>query len=192
MSSRDTTAGQERTALRRLAARGYLPMSAQGVADLCESGLAQSLDDSAIATAAGLAAAGALLLLHPDSDTRLALETCLPDFDALDLRVRRACTQWQLRPDGSANDHGDPAYDQAVRDSIARIHVDALPTLDRLCLALPDLAEYRDLLGQALDEFAAGDDRMLASPVVASYHTVWMWLHQEMRLRLGLPPADQG
>jgi hypothetical protein len=31
---------------------------------------------------------------------------------------------------------------------------------------------------------------MLTAPLSASYHTVWMWLHQELLIRLGIDRAE--
>lgn len=192
MDSGDNSAGVAHSALRRLATRGHLPAESLGVTELCRTGQAQRVDDWVILTAAGTSAAQEVLLLDKDSAARRALLECLADFDERDLAVRRACTAWQLRPDGSPNKHDDPAYDRLVREMIEGVHNDAERTLDAMMVGLPVIDEYRHLLRHAVAAFVAGDDRMLASPVLASYHTVWMWLHQELRLRLGLSPSDPG
>ena len=45
-------------------------------------------------------------------------------------------------------------------------------------------------LQEALDKFDDGESNWLASPLIDSYHTVWMHLHQELILMLGLTRAD--
>lgn len=113
----------------------------------------------------------------------------MPHFDDLDLRVREVCTAWQLLPDGTPNPH-DPDYDEAIRTRLEALHRDALAHIAGLAEVDPGLGEYAGLLSEACEAFAAGDTAMLASPVRPSYHTVWMWLHQDLRLRLGLAPGD--
>ena len=49
---------------------------------------------------------------------------------------------------------------------------------------------YRPRLQEALDKFDDGDAQWLASPLIDSYHTVWMHLHQHLILMLGLTRAE--
>lgn len=176
--------------LRLLAVRGHLPADLQGVDLLIDQGLAQHIADSAILSAPGLTEASQLLLMPREATRQVRL--LMGEFDALDRRVRHACTTWQLRPDGSPNAHDDPGYDQGVRDEVGHIHGEAVALLVAMSGEIPELMEYVGLLDTAAYAFADGDDAMLASPLVPSYHTVWMWWHQELRLRLGLDPSSTG
>jgi hypothetical protein len=45
-------------------------------------------------------------------------------------------------------------------------------------------------LQAALDKFDGGENNWLASPLIDSYHTVWMHLHQQLILMLGLTRAE--
>lgn len=103
----------------------------------------------------------------------------------------RTCTAWQLLPDGTPNPHAEE-YDAAVRADLTALHRDALEWLGSLASVEPGLGEYAELLDAACAPFVSGDDAMLASPVRPSYHTVWMWLHQDLRLRLGVPATGAG
>ena len=54
----------------------------------------------------------------------------------------------------------------------------------------PELTEYRDRLGVALERFDDGDTASLTSPLTDGYHTVWMWLHQHVLMMLGVTRAE--
>ncbi len=111
-------------------------------------------------------------------------------FLPVNRRLRELCTAWQCRPDGSANDHGDATYDATVRDQFDDVHASIARIIRRLADPVPGLRHYRDDLGAALDAFDAGDASALTSPLSDSYHTVWMRLHQELLLLLGVSRAE--
>jgi hypothetical protein len=48
------------------------------------------------------------------------------------------------------------------------------------------MSVYRPRLTEALEKLDDGDDSWLASPLIDSYHTVWMHLHQELLLTIGM------
>ncbi len=108
--------------------------------------------------------------------------------------LKEICTAWQLRTlaDGGTviNDHRDASYD---RDIIAR-----LTTHDRQCepmfvllsAGLSRFHDYEDRLDATLDRLAAGDATAFATPMSASYHCVWMELHQDLLLTLGRERDD--
>lgn len=173
-----------------LATRGHLRGDADPLLDdLVAQGYAIRVGDSVVLTSEGAREARETLLLGAEDPRRAALTTYLPRFGVLDRRVRELCTSWQLLPDGTPNPH-HPDYDAAVRRRLEALHRDALAHVHELSDTEPHLREYADLLSEACAAFLAGDGAMLASPVRASYHTVWMWLHQDLRLRLGLAPED--
>ena len=60
----------------------------------------------------------------------------------------------------------------------------------RMSETLPGLAHYRDDLTASLEKFDDGDGSALTSPLSDSYHTVWMRLHQELLLLLGISRAE--
>ena len=88
------------------------------------------------------------------------------------------------------NDHSDGAYDDTVRDRLDEVHSGIGPVLRRMAAVQPRLAGYRPRLQEALDRFDDGESNWLASPPMDSYHTVWMQLHHELILLLGLTRAD--
>lgn len=162
----------------------------EATAGLVEQGLAMTKGPITMPTPDGTAAAGKLLRLPPDSQEKHELDTLFDGFLPINRRLRDVCSAWQSRPDGTPNDHSDGAYDDTVRDRLDDVHSAIGPVLRRMAGIEPRLAGYRPRLQAALDKFDEGESKWLASPLVDSYHTVWMHLHQELILMLGLTRAD--
>ncbi len=162
----------------------------EATAGLVEQGLAMTKGAITMPTPDGTAAAAILLRLPPGSGDELQIDKLYDDFLPVNRRLRDVCSAWQTRPDGSPNDHGDAAYDDVVRDRLDEVHSAIGPVLRRMAETQPRLAGYRPRLQEALDKFDDGEPNWLASPLVDSYHTVWMHLHQELILMLGLTRAD--
>jgi len=155
-------------------------------ATLVELGLAVVKGPLLMPVGAAAATAGAALRLPPGSPDDARVRALLAAFLPVNRRLRDVCTAWQCRPDGSPNDHADAAYDAGVRDSLEDVHEAILPVLDRLAAVVPGFGRYPDRLAAALDRLDDGEPAWLASPVLDSYHTVWMQLHQELLLCLGV------
>jgi hypothetical protein len=162
----------------------------EATANLVEQGLAMTKGPITMPTPDGTAAAGKLLRLAPDSAQEHELDTLFDGFLPINRRLRDVCSAWQSRPDGTPNDHSDGTYDDTVRDRLDDVHSAIGPVLRRMAGVEPRLAGYRPRLQEALDKFDEGEWKWLASPLVDSYHTVWMHLHQELILMLGLTRAD--
>jgi hypothetical protein len=159
-------------------------------ARLVEQGLAMTKGPITMPTPEGTAAAGQLLRLPPGSQEEEELDTLFDGFLPINRRLRDVCSAWQSRPDGTPNDHSDGAYDDTIRDRLDEVHSAIGPILRRMAAIEPRLAGYRPRLQEALDKFDEGESSWLASPLMDSYHTVWMHLHQELILMLGLTRAD--
>lgn len=155
-------------------------------AALVERGLALVKGPVLMPTAQGATLAGTLLRMPAGSDAEARVRRLLEVFLPINRRLRELCTAWQVRPDGSMNDHTDAMYDAGVRDRLDDIDDETAPILHRLAAILPGFGEYVPRLQAALDRLDAGDTAWLASPLLDSYHTVWMHLHQELLLTLGM------
>ena len=162
----------------------------EATARLVEQGLAMTKGPITMPTPDGTAAAGKLLRLSPGGQEEQELNTLFDGFLPINRRLRDVCSAWQSSPDGTPNDHSDGAYDNTVRDRLDDVHSAIGPVLRRMAAIEPRLAGYRPRLQEALDKFDEGEAKWLASPLVDSYHTVWMHLHQELILMLGLTRAD--
>lgn len=167
--------------------RGELP---EGADALIASDLATSRGPVLVATRAGHDRAVELLRLPAGGDEASKLRDSYERFLPLNRRLREICAAWQTRPDNSVNDHSDPAYDARVRDDLEEVHDRVLPLLSRMTAVAPTFGTYRGGLESAISAIDEGDATMLTAPLSASYHTVWMWLHQELLIRLGIDRAE--
>lgn len=136
------------------------------------------------------AAVRQVLRLPAGSGTEAQVSALYEAFLPINARLRDICTAWQRRPDGSANDHQDLEYDAGVRDDLDDVHEAVAPILRRLGKAVPRLARFPVLLSAALDRLDDGNAAWFTSPMCDSYHTVWMHLHQELILALGIDRAE--
>ena len=100
-------------------------------------------------------------------------------------------TAWQLKSDGTPNDHGDADYDRAVLQRLADLHARVGPLLQRLPQLSPRLTAYDDRLARAAARIAAGDVRYVARLIADSYHTVWFELHEDLLCTLGIERATE-
>ena len=157
---------------------------------LVEQGFAITKGPITMATPQGTAEAGKLLRVPPGSEKEQEIDKLFDGFLPINRRLRDVCSAWQTRPDGTPNDHSDAVYDDGIRERLDEVHSSIGPILRRLGGSSPHLAGYRPRLQAALDKFDDGEDSWLASPLMDSYHTVWMHMHQELILMLGLTRAE--
>lgn len=157
---------------------------------LVDQGLAMTKGPLVMPTLSGTATAQAATRLPVGGDAERSLRPLFEKFLPVNHSLRELCTAWQLRPDGTPNDHSDAAYDAGVRDRLEDIDDAIGRILRRMSAIAPRLTPYRDHLTASLAKFDAGDARMLTSPLCDSYHTVWMWLHQELLLLMGISRAE--
>lgn len=157
---------------------------------LVDQGLAMAKGPLVMPTPAGTAAAQEATRLPVGAEQEQALRPLFEKFLPVNHELRELCTAWQLRPDGTPNDHSDAAYDASVRDRLDDIDEKIGRILRRMTDAAPQLGHYRAHLSASLEKFDDGDSGMLTSPLTDSYHTVWMWLHQELLLLLGISRAE--
>lgn len=180
-----------RQALVSLVIRGMVrgPVD-DATAALVEHGLALAKGAITMPTPEGTKAAGELVRIAPGSGEEQEIDKLFDGFLPINRRLREVCSAWQTRPDGTPNDHADLDYDDAVRERLDDVHSAVGPILRRLSAVEPRIGDYRPRLQAALDKFDEGEAPWLASPLMDSYHTVWMQLHQELILMLGLSRAE--
>ena len=157
---------------------------------LVDQGLAMAKGPLVMPTPAGTALAQEATRLPVGGEEEKALRPHFEKFLPVNHQLRELCTAWQLRPDGTPNDHSDAGYDASVRDRLDDIDGAIGRILRRMSEVTPRLGHYRDDLTASLERFDDGDAGMLTSPLTNSYHTVWMWLHQELLLLLGISRAE--
>ncbi|MBI1397298.1 MAG: pyruvate, phosphate dikinase [Betaproteobacteria bacterium] len=101
-------------------------------------------------------------------------------FSGLNGDLKRIITDWQLRADGTPNDHRDADYDRAIVGRLADLHARATPLLGRLGAIASRLANYGVRLDRAAARVVAGDRERVARIVAESYHTIWFELHTDL------------
>ncbi len=180
-------ANDERDALVTMVVRGMArgEATAQQQA-LAEAGLILIKGPMMMPTPAGTALVAEQLRLADDAPERERIMATFHRFLPVNRQLRDLCTSWQVRPDGSVNDHGDENYDADIRDRLDDIDDSVAPLLKRFTEDIPRMAGYRAQLTESLAKLDDGDDSWLASPLKDSYHTVWMHIHQELLLTIGM------
>ncbi len=112
------------------------------------------------------------------------------EFVVRNSEFKQLCTDWQLRTgtgDGLIpNDHEDTEYDRAVIDRLVAFDRDNEPLLGQLGQALERLSGYRPRLSAAARAVAGGQLDRFTAPLSDSYHDIWMELHQDLILTLGV------
>jgi hypothetical protein len=178
---------EEKEALTELVLRGMhqgaLSPAQQALVD---AGFATARGTVLMPSQAGVQAVSGLLRCEKDSETEQKIYQLFTSFLPINRKLREVCTDWQRLPDGTPNDHSDATWDAGVRDRLDGIHAGIGRILKRLSTVDTSFERYRDQLAEALAKFDAGELSALASPITQSYHNVWMWLHQQLILMLGL------
>ena len=116
------------------------------------------------------------------------LKEAFEEFLVLNPELLDLCTAWQMRQvDGAmtVNDHRDAAYDDRVLTLFADLYERAVVVIGELAAALPRFGRYQSRLGTALARAQAGEREYLAD-TIASFHTVWAELHEDLLATLGI------
>jgi hypothetical protein len=130
-----------------------------------------------------------------DTGLRAAIDAAYRRFLAHNGDLLGICTAWQLRDvdgDPTPNDHGDPAYDAEVIAQLAALHEQATPICGELADALDRYRLYGPRLAHALERVQAGETDWFTKPMLASYHTIWFELHEDLLATLGIERGSEG
>jgi hypothetical protein len=124
---------------------------------------------------------------------RPAVEDGYRRFLELNAPLLSICTAWQLRDadQGIVNDHTDTAYDAGVIAQLAELHDAAAPICGALTAVLDRFAGYGPRLAHALAHVQAGDGDWFTKPMIASYHTVWFEMHEDLLSTLGIERGSE-
>jgi hypothetical protein len=111
-------------------------------------------------------------------------------FLPLNTRLRRVCTDWQLRPvigdRFAVNDHFDRAWDDRVLAELAVIGRALAPIIGRLSEVLDRFRGYDTRFTAALHRAQAGESGWVDGTDIDSCHHVWFELHEDLIATLGL------
>jgi hypothetical protein len=134
---------------------------------------------------------GRLAVELDSSGARAVVERAYGEFESLNGRLVKACTDWQLRPTPSdrlaVNDHSDPEWDARVRNELATLADELKRVVGGLSGALARFGGYDERFAAALTRVRAGERQWVAGIGVASCHSVWMELHEDLLSTLGIP-----
>ena len=142
-------------------------------------------------TATGRERLAELLELERRTVDQDALSGLYEEFGAPNAALKTIVTAWQVRADGSPNDHSDPDYDAEVIARLLQAGSDAAPLAERIAEVVPRLDTYPPRLREALQRVGAGEHKWFANPMIDSYHQVWFELHEELIGVLGLVREDE-
>jgi hypothetical protein len=182
----------QRAALHALRLRGLAPVEDEAsVTALCERGYATLKGTFAAITPEGRADATAWARLEPGSDAEAAVRRGYEQFKQLNGQFLKISTDWQLRSGNVPNDHTDREYDFKVVDRLVALHERAVPLVRRIGEAVPRFSGYPARLTTAVERVEDGQAEWFLSPRVDSYHTVWMLIHEDLFLALGLDRATE-
>ncbi len=122
-----------------------------------------------------------------------AMGAAYEEFERINESLKTLITEWQTITVGGRaipNDHSDRDRDARIIDRLGRLHERAEPMLRRLAAGLPRLAAYRRLLEAALERAEDGAVEWVSDARIASYHTVWFELHEDLIRVLGRVRAE--
>ena len=145
-------------------------------------------------TPGGKEAHRAALAADVTDEVRAAIHEHYPTFLDLNVAFKELCGDWQLI-DGNGekpNDHSDAAYDAKVIARLVGMDNAARPVVERIGQAHSRLAPYSPRLGVALGRLQGGETKMFTGVMCNSFHDVWMELHEDLILTLGIDRAAEG
>jgi pyruvate, orthophosphate dikinase len=142
-------------------------------------------------TPAGRQAASTMVAQERTALDAATLTALYEEFCKANAELKATMTAWQLRADGTPNDHGDKAYDQTVIARLSLLHARTQSIIERIARAAPRLAHYRRRLAHALEKARQGEAAYVARPIIDSYHTVWFELHEDLMAINGLTRAAE-
>jgi len=126
-----------------------------------------------------------------EAGARSVVERVHEAFVPLNARLLQACTDWQLRPDDEGrllpNTHTDTTWDARVLAELGELSTALSPLVEELSSALTRFAGYDERFAAALAEARAGRGEWVTGTGMASCHSVWMELHEDLLSTLGIP-----
>jgi hypothetical protein len=174
------------TMLHELRLRGMVQVDDQPVVELLVTrGFAVHKRNLVAITAEGRAAHATWARCVEGSPTEGELRVAYERFLPLNRDLLRLCHDWQVHA-GAPNDHTHAEYDWSVIDRLHALHERTSPVTRAMARSMERFSSYRTRLRDALRRVDEGDTDWFTSPRLDSYHTVWMQLHEDVLLALGL------
>ena len=178
--------------LHELRLRGTLGSADEPVVDvLVTNGFAVRKRTLVVITPEGRAVHATWARCIVGSDTEATMRRAYERFLPLNAEFLRVCNDWQVLRTGAPNDHTDIEYDWAVIDRLRTLHERSSPVTRAMATAMERFTTHRTRLRAALQQVETGDTAWFTSPRIDSYHTVWMQLHEDLLLALGIDRSEE-
>jgi hypothetical protein len=163
---------------------------ASGEVTLVAAGFATARGEMLVLTPAGRAEADARFCLvgRPGHEH---VASAYERFRPFNQTLLAICTDWQVRAGGVPNDHRDSVYDWGVIDRLVTLDEQIGPVLRTLGRRVDRFVPYRERMRAARRQVEDGQSDWLLSPRIDSYHTVWMQLHEDLLVGLGIQRGDE-
>jgi hypothetical protein len=172
--------------------RGIVDDEGHGVAGtLIEAGLVVRARRGLRITTEGREVHATWARIEIGSDVEASVRRAYERFLPLNRELLQICNDWQVRPGGVANDHRDTRYDWGVLDRVRGLDERISPVVRRVAREVERFDVYRPRLRSALARVDEGEHEWLTSPRLDSYHTVWMQMHEDLLLALGVDRSSE-
>lgn len=113
-----------------------------------------------------------------------------PVFRKLDVELKKTCTMWQVKPDGSQNPHDVPEYDFHVLETLQDIHKELLRLMGSKDVVQHKCASLLADMNIAMGRVGNGEFDFVVGLSVNSYHNLWRELHEQLLNALGLERTE--
>jgi hypothetical protein len=126
--------------------------------------------------------------VYADQRSSAAMNAAYDDFEKINVLVKHLITDWQTMDVGGEklpNDHSNKDRDEKIIDRLGDLHERSEPILKRMAAGLPRLGIYMEMLTAALEKAEDGAIEWVSDARIASYHTVWFELHEDLLRALG-------
>ena len=119
------------------------------------------------------------------------LKAAYPDDLGLNDAFKSLCGDWQLR-DGGPNDHTDPVYDASIVERLLELDAGAQLVCAAFGAALDRFTPYGPRLAAVAGRVGSGERSLFTGVLCGSYHDIWMELHEDLIITLGIDRAKEG
>ena len=126
--------------------------------------------------------------VYADQRSSAAMNAAYDDFEKINVLLKHLITDWQTMDVGGEklpNDHSNKDRDRRIIDRLGDLHERSEPILMRMASGLPRLGIYLEMLTAALEKAEDGAIEWVSDARIASYHTVWFELHEDLLRALG-------
>lgn len=126
--------------------------------------------------------------IYAEQRMSAAMNAAYDAFEKVNTQLKQLITDWQMMEIGGsrvANDHSNEAYDAKILDRLGDLHERADPILQSMATELPRLLVYPRMLLAALERAEDGAIEWVSDARIASYHTVWFEMHEDLLRILG-------